>query len=319
MPPQPIQPHGLEAASASVVRRLVESFLARRSAETAKAYRQDLEDFRSFVAVRCGRPFTAEEAAGLLLGGGHGAANALALEYRGDLIRRELAAATVNRRLASLRSLVRLANTLGVVPWALEVGNERAEAYRDTRGPGRGGFRRLLDGLEGRADGKGLRDRAILRLLFDLALRRAEVTRLDVEDLDLQAGTLAVLGKGRTAKALLTLPGPTRQTLAAWLEARGPAPGPLFVSFDRAGNAGRRLTGRGLYKVVRGLGDRTGVAARPHGLRHAAITAALDLTNGDVRAVQKFSRHANPQVLLRYDDNRTDLAGQVAERVARGA
>jgi integrase len=56
----------------------------------------------------------------------------------------------------------------------------------------------------------------------------------------------------------------------------------------------------------------------PHGLRHAAITEALDLTGGDVRAVQRFSRHRDVRVLNIYDDCREDLAGQVARLVAGG-
>ena len=70
-------------------------------------------------------------------------------------------------------------------------------------------------------DAKGLRDGALLRLLFDLGLRRSEVVRLDLADWDRQAGTVAVLGKGRTAKVLLTLPLPTRIALEAWLSLRG--------------------------------------------------------------------------------------------------
>lgn len=230
---------------------------------------------------------------------------------------RGLAAATVNRRLASLRSLVKLARTLGLVGWALEVKNLEAESYRDTRGPGEEGVPRLLAALDRRADAKAARDRATIRLLFDLALRRAEVVRLDLEDLDLERGTLAVLGKGRTGKVLLTLPEPTKAALAAWVRHRGDQPGPLFVTFNR-GDRGKRLTGTGLYKVVVGLGLQAGLRVRPHGLRHAAITSALDRTNGNIRAVQKFSRHRDLRVLNVYDDARTDLAGDVARLVAGG-
>lgn len=63
--------------------------------------------------------------------------------------------------------------------------------------------------------------------------------------------------------------------------------------------------------MVRALGRKAGVAVRPHGLRHSAITEALDLT-GDVRKVQRFSRHKNLAVLMVYDDNRRDLGGEVA-------
>jgi integrase/recombinase XerC len=79
---------------------------------------------------------------------------------------------------------------------------------------------------------------------------------------------------------------------------------------------GLRMTGNGLYRVIRSLGDLAGVRARPHGLRHASITAALDTSNGDVRAAQAHARHANPQTTMRYDDDRLDLAGKVAASLA---
>jgi hypothetical protein len=52
-------------------------------------------------------------------------------------------------------------------------------------------------------------------------------------------------------------------------------------------------------------------------LRHASITAALDTSNGDVRAAQAHARHASPQTTMRYDDNRQDLAGKVAASLAK--
>jgi integrase/recombinase XerC len=54
-------------------------------------------------------------------------------------------------------------------------------------------------------------------------------------------------------------------------------------------------------------------------LRHAAVTAALDLTGGDIRAVQRFSRHRDVRVIERYDDSRQDLAGDVAREAAFSA
>lgn len=295
------------------VSRLVEAFLSGRNERTLEAYRRDLEDFRSFTQAPA-----ADEAARLLLAHGAGSGNELVLRYRASLMERGLAAATVNRRLAAVRSLVKLARTVGLVSWALEVPSVKAEAYRDTRGPGRDGFRRLLEAAGRRRDGKAVRDRALLRLLHDLALRRGEVAHLDLEDLDLEAGTVAVLGKGRTAKVRLTLPDPTKDALRSWLEVRGTEAGPLFVNFDRAGK-GARLTGRSLHRLVRDLGRRVGLAVRPHGLRHAAITEALDLMGGNVRAVARFSRHRDLRVLNVYDDNRADLGGEVARLVAAGS
>jgi integrase/recombinase XerC len=318
-PPRPLAPFtspGLAAPTTALevvtppAARLVAAFLAGRSPRTLLAYRRDLEDFARW----CGAP-SAEASCARLLSGGHGEANAQALAYRAALLARGLAPATVNRRLAAVRSLVALARTLGLVPWTLDVEGVRSEAYRDTRGCGAEGFRKMLATLDGQAGGKAARDRALLRLLYDLGLRRAEVVGLDVEDLDGDGGTLAVLGKGRREKVRLTLPPATRSALAGWLALRGSEPGPLFVALDRA-HRGRRLSGTAVYLLVRQLGERAGLAARPHGLRHAAITRALDLTGGDVRAVQRFSRHRDLRTLQRYDDNRQDLAGDVARRLA---
>jgi integrase/recombinase XerC len=66
------------------------------------------------------------------------------------------------------------------------------------------------------------------------------------------------------------------------------------------------------------MGQRAGLSRRlrPHGLRHAGITTALDRTGGDVRAVARFSGHKKLDTLLIYDDNRRDLGGQVAGLVS---
>ena len=295
--------------------RLVAAFLSGRNERTRKAYRQDLEDFRAFVGAE-----DLDATARLLLARGHGAANELALAYKAELRGRGLAPATINRRLAALRSMVKLARTLGLVPWTLEVDNAKTKTYRDTRGPGREGFCRLLEAVEGR-HAKAVRDRAILRLLFDLALRRAEVVGLDVEDVDLAEATVSILGKGREEPETLTLPAKTTEVLRGWLEVHPVGTGPLFVNFDRAGKGASRLTATGLYLMVRRLGRKTGIQARPHGLRHAGITEAVKLAqvNGyGLEEVLDFSRHANVKTLLVYRDRERNVQGKLAELVAAG-
>ena len=162
----------------------------------------------------------------------------------------------------------------------------------------------------------GRRDLALLLLLHDHGLRRGEAAALDLADVDPEAGTVAVLGKGRDEKVLVTLNPPAVEALAGWNAARGDWPGPLFVRLDRAAGPGRpgRLDPGSIARIVHGLGRRAGVACgtHPHGLRHQGITRALDLAGGDVRRVRKFSRHAKPETLLRYDDNRRDDAGALA-------
>jgi integrase/recombinase XerC len=204
---------------------LVAAFLASRSHATLRAYAHDLRDFASWSGA-----LTPGDAAAKLLSAGHGAANCAALAYRTHLSSCGLSPATVNRRLAALRSFVKLARTFGHVAWALEVDGPRQEAYRDTRGPGRDGVRLLLAQLVGEAPGK-CRDRAILRLLYDLGLRRGEVVGLDVADVGPEGGSVSIIGKGRTQKETLTCPGPTATALRAWIATGIPKPdSPLFVA-----------------------------------------------------------------------------------------
>jgi integrase/recombinase XerC len=288
-------------------RELVEAFLRGRKKSTLDAYKKDLEYFAAFLEVP-----TAEEAARMLLTSNAGDANALALRYRDTLVDLGSAPATIDRRLSSLKALVQLARMLGMVTWAIEVRGVGAEAYKDTRGPGDEAIAAMLERAASRGDAKGLRDVAIVRLLRDVALRRGEVVSLDVEHFDPERG-LSILGKGRRQREWVSLPTATTKAVAAWLKARGgiDGAGPLFIALDKL-NHGHRLTGSSVYDIIKRLGVAVGVQTRPHGLRHTAITKALDTMHGDLRKVQKFSRHRNPQTLMIYDDARTDMAGEVA-------
>lgn len=300
----------LALAPTVTVARLLELFFGAKSPATVRSYRQGLEDFRSFVKAD-----TIGAAAEVLLGRGHAGAHEMGLAYRDDLLRRGLSPKTTNCRLGAVRALVKMGRLLGLVAFVLEIPDLPTTAYRDTRGPGRDGVRRLLEALEVRVDAKASRDAAIVRLLHDLALRRAEVVSLDIDHLDVAAGAVSILGKGRREREVLTVPPATMAALRAWLGHRGMEPGPLFTNFDRAGK-GSRLTGAGVYAMLKNLGASVGLTVRPHGLRHAAITSALDRTGGDVRRVQRFSRHRDVRVLNVYDDARRDMAGEVANLVA---
>ena len=93
----------------------------------------------------------------------------------------------------------------------------------------------------------------------------------------------------------------------------------LLLQVGKGGRVltGKRLSGDGIHDILETMGDKLGATIRPHGLRHAAITAALDDTNGNVREVRDFSGHAGIEVLMKYDDNRKDKGGEVASKVIR--
>ena len=275
------------------------------------AYRRDLACFTAWLEVK-----NMDEAAQVLLGHGQGRANALGLAYKHHLAEEGLAAATINRRLAALRSMVEMANVLGIVGWDLKVNNLPSKKYRDTSGPGRDGVKKLLAKLDTRKDvAKTRRDRAIVRLLFGLALRRSEVVALDLSDVDFPRNRVRIRGKGRSEHEYMTMSTKVRKALADWIELRGGGPGALFVSQDPAGKGDGRLTGKSVHRMVRRLGHQCEIEVWPHGLRHAAITSALDATDGNVRAVQRFSRPAKVETVMVYDDNRQDRGGRVAELI----
>lgn len=307
-----IQNNALAATKAPELSDLVNAWLEGRSPTTIRAYRSDLLHFARFVGVE-----TVDDAARTLLSGGRGAANLLGLRYRNAQRSEGLSPATINRRLAALRSLVKVGRMLDLIEWSLDVPSLKAESYRDTKGPGAGGFSALLLVAQGQRNRfKAARDTAIAWLLFSPALRRAEVCELDLTDVDLAGSRVSIMGKGRTERESVTIPADAVEALAAWIELRGDDPGPLFVNASRS-HKRARLTADGVWHVIRTLGRKAGLGdVRPHGLRHAGITTALDATNGNVRAVASFSRHKDVRVVSRYDDARKDLGGAVAKSVA---
>jgi len=296
------------------VKALLESFYSGKSQRTIEAYKKDWQDFQRFLGVD-----SEGEAVDLFLSRSPGEANSIALQYRKSLLERGLQATSVNRRLAALRSLTQMARTTGIITWKLEIKNQKAEPYRDTKGPGLDNFKRILSLTEDRGDIKGIRDKAILRLLFDMGLRRGEVVSLDVEDVDLEGKTIDVLGKGRTQKILLSLPGPTIAALDEWLKVRGDFPGPLFLRLDRAKKEDTRITGKAVYLLVRRLGEKIGIKTRPHAIRHSAVTEAVKKAqkNGmDLEEVLDFSRHKDVRTLMMYRDRERNVQGKLSELVA---
>ncbi len=290
-----------------------------KSPATLLAYSQDLRAYQHF----CGDP-TPQNSVLRLLMSEEGAGNYAVTRWAMHMEEAGLAPATIARRLGALKCVLREAKRFGMISWVLDVPAPKAEGVRDTRGPGKSAFEamiRVLDGLILKGDSdtrkRAVRNRAIVRLLFDRALRRNEAVSLDLEHLDLDGRTLMILGKGRRKRELITLPEVTGEALWHWVVCRGLAPGPLFTSMNPSGQGDGRLTGRSVGRIVNELGERAGITRRvhAHGLRHSAITEALDRTDGNVRAVQKFSRHRSVQTLLVYDDNQADLGGQVASVV----
>ena len=116
------------------------------------------------------------------------------------------------------------------------------------------------------------------------------------------------MGKGRgTTSSIVGLSGGCAKALFNWLEVRefDSPDEPLFIAKDFY-NQGQRLSGDGIYKIVRKYCQMAGISKiiSPHRVRHGSITQTLNLTNGNYRKVRKFSRHKNINTIQIYDDNR---------------
>jgi integrase/recombinase XerC len=192
-----------------------------------------------------------------------------------------------------------------------DIAHVKVEKYRDTSGVGVDAYRAMLN-VVARASFKGKRDYAILRLLWDNALRRGELVAANVADL--RDERLWIVGKGKLQQESIDLAPRTLAAVREWLAVRaGRADEPMFIALDGR-SYGKRLSGRSVARLVALVAKQAGIAKHlsPHRVRHSSITTFLDASGGDVRTAQKLSRHARLDTLMIYDDNRQGLQGKAS-------
>ncbi|WAE53150.1 tyrosine recombinase XerC [Stutzerimonas sp. R40042] len=134
------------------------------------------------------------------------------------------------------------------------------------------------------------RDQAMLELFYSSGLRLSELVGLNLEQLDLPAGLVRVLGKGNKAREL-PVGSKAREALQAWLPLRAlanPSDSAVFI-----GQQGRRLGARAVQMRVRQAGVRElGQHLHPHMLRHSFASHMLE-SSQDLRSVQELLGHAD--------------------------
>lgn len=149
------------------------------------------------------------------------------------------------------------------------------------RVPGRTFIDELSCKLTGNEDVLLIRDRLVFELAYGSGLRRDELRRANIEDLDFEDRTLRVTGKGNKVR-IVPLTSQALDTARLYLSRRRASRGPLLVSYRRM-----RLSLQGLYVICR---FRIGI--RPHLLRHACATHML--ANGaGIRVIQELLGHAD--------------------------
>lgn len=289
----------------------------KRSENTKRAYKFDINDFFTYITGSAANSSNIETFLSL----SRTDALQIVFEYKNWLMtERKLSESTINRRIYSIRSLVNLGKTLGFCDYDLsEITHEKVQPYRDTTGIELDQFKKMLQ-VPNRETLKGKRDYAILLLLFETALRRGEVTTITLEDYEPENRVIWIIGKGRgTQKEPMTISSQLVDIINDYLNKRQKdreltKEDPLFATTDRR-TIGSKMSGEAIRRIVRDVARDAGInkPMSPHRLRHSAITIALDETNGDVRSVQKLSRHKKIDTLLIYDDNRQDKQGEITD------
>lgn len=145
--------------------------------------------------------------------------------------------------------------------------------------------------LDSRPDGPlGYRDLAMFELLYSSGMRLSELVGLDCHDLDMAAGEVLVLGKGRVERKL-PVGRMALKALRGWLEVRAELAqseeAALFVS-----RRGKRLSARNVQLRLRQFGCASGSdqTLHPHLFRHSFASHLLE-SSGDLRAVQELLGH----------------------------
>ena len=252
------------------------------SRHTLRGYATDLAEFRAFLS---------REGLGNLVD-----ADARAIRaWLAWLHDRKLAKSSIARKLATVRSCFRYLARLGLVEF------NAARQVRSPRLPKRlpsflpkDESKGLLDTETERSEA-GLRDHALLELLYATGLRVAECCGLDLDDVDRRRGAVRVMGKGGKERVV-----PVGDTalgaLDAWLSVRGEGRGALFTNLR-----GGRLGTRSVQRIVKRRARAAGIDRRvtPHTLRHTFATHMLG-EGADLRLIQELLGHSRLTTTQRY-------------------
>lgn len=255
------------------------------SAESLRAYRNDLAQFTRYLDERGQADLATVDH--LTLRGYLAGMGEQSYEHR-----------SIARKLASVRSLYRFLHRRG------EVADNPTRLLRTPR------IGRVLPNFLDEAqidallntpgeDWSGLRDRAMLELLYATGLRVSELVKLDLGDIELGRGTLRARGKGRKERMLPLLP-PACAALQRWLNERAHPPRSKNGLSDAARNAvfinqrGSRLTDRSVRRLLDEYVNHAALNCKvsPHTLRHSFATHLLN-HGADLRDVQELLGHAH--------------------------
>jgi integrase/recombinase XerD len=255
------------------------------SRNTLEAYRSDLAQLGGHLEKTGGEALTVAH---------EDLAAFVAALATGDGVRPPVAPATLQRKVACLRSFYR---HLRREELRSDDPTAQLRAPREARKLPQVLSRDEVAGLLAQPSGAtpaALRDRALLEVMYACGLRASEATALEVADVDLEANILRARGKG-SKERLVPIGSAAGRALAAYLQRGRPK-----LAGDRLeqrlflNHRGSGLTRQGLYKIVQRHARSAGLASKmsPHTLRHTFATHLL-AGGCDLRSLQEMLGHAD--------------------------
>ncbi|AZE83995.1 site-specific integrase [Pseudomonas orientalis] len=153
---------------------------------------------------------------------------------------------------------------------------------------------------------QGLRDAAVIGILYGSGMRKSESVNLDLAQIDFAQRSLRVIGKGNK-ELLKYAPDWAFAKLQAWLEFRrgqlkeGEEDDAFLFNRIRRGShiTRERITKHAIYYIARQRGDQVGVKIMPHDFRRSFITRVIE--EHDLSIAQKLAHHTNIQTTASYD------------------
>jgi integrase/recombinase XerC len=268
------------------------------SPHTCRCYRKDLEGFEDFLK-NSGMYVTPSGEAEV------GKADRIAIRKYLSFLHRKNRKSSIARKLSTLRSFFKYLVREQIVPSnpAKGVSTPKVEKTLPTTLTVDETFRLMESpkGLPEKSSGgpmeKGLRDHAILELLYSSGLRVSELVGLNSNQLDLELGVVRVMGKGRKER-IVPVGMKAIDALKVYLERRGmlKEEEPIFVN-----SSGGRLTARSVGRLIKKYTRHSGIFRKvsPHSLRHTFATHLLD-AGADIREIQEMLGHSSLSTTQRY-------------------
>lgn len=232
--------------------------------------------------------------------------------YKRHLQDRGRTPSVINQALCAIRKLVREAADNGAIEPSVAQGIANVKGLKAEAPPaGRDIKPGEMSAIFNVCDNTplGIRDAAIIALLYSTGMRRGSLVKLDLADYDRATGELKLRqAKGNKQLDAFVING-AQATLEDWLLIRGDVPGPMFYQIRRGGHLKpNRLTTQAVYHLVRRRAHQAGIdkPVTPHDFRRTLVGDLLD-AGADISTVQKMVGHASIETTARYDrrDKRT--------------